>query len=138
MYREVSVFVENKPGKLARVAGLLGQAGVDILALALADEGQFGVFRILTPEPERAQSILTEASMTVAVNPVACIEMPDKPGGLMQLAGALEGPGLNIHVAYGCILERGKRALFVIKGDNLEAIEAAAKKAGLTVLDSLE
>ena len=138
MYNEVRVFVENKPGKLSRVAELLGQAGIDILALELADEGQFGVLKILTAEPERAKEILSGAGVAAALNPVACIEIPDKPGALVTLSKAIENARLNVTDAYGCILERGKRAVFVVKGENLEAIEAAARDAGLKPLDRLE
>lgn len=137
MYNEVRVFVENKPGKLSRVSELLGQAGIDILMLDVADEGQFGVFRILTAEPDRTKDVLADAGMTVAFNKVACIEIDDQPGGLVRLAKALEAAKLNVTDAYGCILERGKRAVFVVKGDNLDAIEAAAREAGLKPLDRL-
>jgi len=137
MYNEVSIFVENKPGKLSRVAELLGSAGIDILALDLADEGQYGVFRILTAEPERAKEVLAEANVAVALNRVAIVEIADQPGGLVKLAEAIEKSGVNVSDAYGCILDRGKRAVFVVKGDNLEGIEAAAMAAGLKALDSL-
>jgi len=137
MYNEIRVFVENKPGKLSHVTELLGNAGIDILALDIADEGQFGVFKILTAEPDRAKRILSDAGMTVAFNEVACIEIADQPGGLVKLAKALEDANLNLNEAYGCILERGKRALFIVKGENLEAIESAARSAGLMPLDSL-
>ena len=137
MYNEIRVFVENKPGKLSRVAELLGDAGIDILALDVADEGQFGVFKILTAEPDRAKNVLTEAEMTVAFNSVAVIEIADQPGGLVKLARALEQSGLNVTDAYGCIIERGKRAVFVVKGDNLDAIEAAAAGAGLKAVSLL-
>ena len=138
MYKELRVFVENKPGKLSRIAELLGNAGIDLLALELADEGQFGVFKLLTAKPDEAQKILSDANMTVAFNQVAIIEIPDQPGSLLKLAKAMEKASLNISDAYGCILERGKRAVFVVKGDKLDAIEAAAANAGLKALDSLE
>ena len=138
MYNEVRVFVENKPGKLSRVAELLGSAGIDLLAIEIADEGQFGVFKILTAEPDRAREALETAGMTVAFNKVAVIEITDKPGGLVQLAKAIEESGLNVSDAYGCILERGKRAIFVVKGENLAAIESSAAEAGLKALDRLE
>lgn len=138
MYNELSVFVENKSGKLAHIAELLGEAGIDILALELADEGQFGVFKILSAEPERAKDIFDKAGMTSALNPVAVIEIDDKPGGLVRLAKALQDAGVNLKDAYGCIIERGKRAAFVVKGDNLESIENAATSAGLKCLSALE
>lgn len=138
MYNEVRIFVENKPGKLSNVAERLGAAGVDILAMELADEGQYGVVKILTAEPEKARDVLAEANVAVALGPVAVIEIPDQPGGLVRLLKAIENAQLNLTDAYGCILERGKRAVFVVKGDNLEAIEAAAQQAGLNALDCLE
>jgi len=137
MYNEVRVFVENKPGKLSKVSGILGDAGIDIINLELADDGQFGMFKILTAEPDRAKKVLSDAGMTVALNSVAVIEITDQPGGLVKLAKALESTGLNLTDAYGCILERGRRAIFVVKGDNLDTIEASAKSAGLVVLSSL-
>jgi len=138
MYNEVRVFVENKSGKLARVAGILGDAGVDILNLELVDDGQFGAFKILAADPEAAKNALSAAGMSAAYNQVAIIEIPDRPGGLVTLAIALEAAGINLNDAYGCILERGKRALFVVKGENLDLIQSTANKAGLKVLDSLE
>jgi hypothetical protein len=138
MYNEVRVFVENKPGKLSRVAETLGNAGIDLLALEIADEGQFGVLKILTAEPDRAKEVLEQAGMTVAFNRVAVVEITDRPGGLVQLARAIEKSGLNVSDAYGCILERGKRAVFVVKGESLAAIESAAAQAGLRALDRLE
>ena len=137
MYNEVRVFVENKPGKLSHVAELLGNAGVDILSLDVADEGQFGVFKILTAHPDKAKQVLSDANMTVAFNQVAVVEIEDQPGGLVKLARALDKADLNVTDAYGCILERGKRAVFVVKGENLEAIEAAARDAGLKALDTI-
>ncbi|MFQ3549922.1 MAG: hypothetical protein SNJ70_09250 [Armatimonadota bacterium] len=138
MYKEVRVFMENKPGKLSKVAELLGNADVDILAIDVADEGQFGVLKILTADPQKARDILSESNLLTALNDVVVIEVEDKPGGLVKLAKAIEGCNCNISDAYGCILERGKRAVFVVKGDNLAIIEDSAKKAGLKVLDSLD
>lgn len=138
MYNEVRVFAENKPGKLSKISTILGEAGVDIVNLELDDEGQYGVFKILTPDPEGARQALSDANLPVAFNCVAVIEIPDQPGGLVQLAKALEATELNVTDAYGCILERGKRAIFVVKGDNLEKIESAAQAAGLKALDKLE
>ncbi len=137
MYDEVSVFVENKPGRLAHVAEILGNAGINILSVDVADDGQFGVIKVLASDPEKARQALAEANVTVASSKVVCIEIPDVPGGLVKLAKAIEEADLNVTDAYGCVLEKGKRAAFFVKGDNLEAIEAAVKSAGLKTLDSL-
>lgn len=137
MYDEVCVFVQNKPGKLSKVAEALADVEVDILAVDVADEGQFGVMKILTAEPQKAKEALSAKGMTVALNKVTLIEVTDKPGGLLKMANAIEKVGVNLTDAYGCILERGKRAVFVVKGENLDAIEEAAKSAGLNVLTEL-
>jgi hypothetical protein len=75
--------------------------------------------------------------MPVALSDVACVEIPDKPGSLVKFSLAMEKAGINVTDAYGCILERGKRAVFIVKGENLDAIEQAAKDAGLKILNSL-
>ena len=137
MYNEVSVFVENKPGKLAQVAELLGNAGINILSSEIFDGGRTGVIKILTTDPEKTREVLAQANVTVEFTQAVCVEIPDVPGGLVKLAKALEEADLNVTDAYGCVLERGKRAAFIIKGDNLEAIESAARAAGLDILDSL-
>jgi hypothetical protein len=101
MYNEVRVFVENRPGKLSRVAQLLGDAGIDILALELADEGQYGEFKILTAEPQRAKDVLSDANIAVALNQIVCVELPDQPGSLVTLSKALERANHNVADAYG-------------------------------------
>ncbi len=138
MYNEVRVFVENKPGKLYKIASILRDANIDIINLEIDDEGQFGLFKILTAEPERTKQALEGAGMTAAFNSVAIIEITDRPGGLVELAEALQNLEINVSDAYGCILERGKRAIFVVKGESLDKIEEAARQAGLNVLNSLE
>lgn len=138
MYNEVRVFVENKPGKLSNVADILGNANIDVLAMELDDEGQFGVLKFLCADPEKAREVLSDANVAVALGPVVVIELPDKPGSLVKLSKAIEAANLNMTDAYGCILERGKRAAFVVKGDNLGAIEKAAESAGMKSLKVLE
>ncbi len=138
MYKEVEVFLENKPGRLSSVSKLLGEAGVDLLSIDLADEGQFGVLRLLSDDQDRARKVLSEGGFRVAMSDVVCIEIADRPGGLMKLAKAIEDAGLNISDAYGCILERNKRAVFVVKGENLKAIEDAVTAAGLRSLSELD
>ncbi len=138
MYKEVEVFLENKPGRLSKVSKLLGEAGVDLLSIDLADEGQYGVLRLLSDNQDRTRDVLTEGGFRVAMSDVVCIEIADRPGGFMKLAKAIEDANLNISDAYGCILERGKRAVFVVKGENLKAIEDAITAAGLKSLSDLD
>jgi hypothetical protein len=137
MYKEVEVFIENKPGRLSKVSKLLGEAGIDLLSLDLADEGQYGVLKLLSDDQEKAREVLAAGGFRVAMSDIVAIEIADKPGGLQTLAKAIEDAGLNITDAYGCILERGKRAVFVVKGENLAAIENAVTAGGLKSLSRL-
>ena len=141
MYNEVTVFMENKPGKLSKVAEILGNNNIDILALDVADDGQFGILKMLTAEPEKSKKVLETAGLTVALSKVVCVEMADQPGGLLKLAKTIENIGINVSDAYGCILERGKRAVFVVKATDdeaLKSIENAVTAAGLKVLNTLD
>jgi len=140
-YEEINVEAPAYLNGLAEAIGESRRHVLDVMRsvdIDRADEGQFGVIKILTADPQKARNVLSESDLLTALNDVVVIEVEDKPGGLIQLAKAIEGCNCNISDAYGCILERGKRALFIVKGDNLAIIEDAAKKAGLKVLDSLE
>ncbi len=137
MYNEVQVFAENKSGKLAKVASVLGNAGINIINFQIADVGQFGAFKILTADPDKTAQVLRDAGMVVALNPVTVVEIADKPGALVALGNALTEAGVNVLDAYGCLLEKGDRAIFVVHGDKADLAEKAAKSAGFTTLSEL-
>ncbi|MBO4548332.1 MAG: hypothetical protein J5758_03870, partial [Abditibacteriota bacterium] len=117
MWNLVVALAENKPGRVANIADILGKNGIDILMTDIADEGQYGVVRLLTANPDKTRNILYNENVTAALTKVALVEMPDEPGVLAKLMKMLAEEQINVKQVMGCILERGKRAAFVIIPD---------------------
>jgi hypothetical protein len=124
--RQLSLFLENRPGQLRVPAKVLGDAGIDILALSLADTQQFGILRLVVRDWERARKVLQDAGLVVNVTDVVAVEVPDRPGGLTGVLEAFEKARLGIEYMYAVAAgrERGKSATLVFR---LEDPERAAK-----------
>ena len=138
MWNLVVVLAENKPGKVAKTAEILGKNGIDILMTDIADEGQYGVIRLLTANPEKTRNILYNENVTAALNKVALVEMPDVPGTLAKLMAILAEEQINVTQVMGCILEKGKRAAFVVIADNDPAVtEDKLAKRGVKILEEI-
>ena len=138
MWNLVVALAENKPGRVANIADILGKNGIDILMTDIADEGQYGVVRLLTANPDKTRNILYNENVTAALTKVALVEMPDEPGVLAKLMKMLAEEQINVKQVMGCILERGKRAAFVIipDGDPAYAEEKLAGR-GVRILEEI-
>ena len=137
MWNIVMVFMENKSGKLAKITETIAKNNIDLLLVDIADDGQFGVLRMLTDCPEKTRNILYNENYTVALNKVALVEIGDHPGELAKLAKVLEEEDINIKHAHGCIIERGKKAIFAISVDNPEVLEERLASKGIKIVVSL-
>lgn len=128
MIQQVSVFLENSAGRLGQLTRALGDAGINMHALMVADTEQFGVVRIIADEPHRAKEILDEGGFSATLTPVVAVEVPDRPGGLADLLEALGDSGLNVEYAYCFVEPHGEAAVDVFKIDatNAEGVLAAA------------
>src|SRR6266581_5489302 len=93
---QISVFIENKSGRLAEIARLLGEAGINIRALSLADTTDFGILRLIVNDAEKAKAVLKERGFTVSKTEVVAVEIPDRPGGLADLLQVLDEGGINV------------------------------------------
>ena len=124
--RQLSLFLENRPGQLRVPVKVLGDAGIDILTMSLADTQQFGILRLVVRDWERARRVLEEAGQVVNVTDVLAVDVPDRPGGLAETLAAFEEAGLGIEYmyAFAASRERGKYATLVFR---LEDPERAAK-----------
>ncbi len=135
MPQQVSVFLENRPGKVEQVTELLAAAGVNIRAITIADSGDFGVLKLLVDDPVRAGGALTDGGLTAALKEVIAIRVPDRPGELLRVARVLKKEEINVDEAYGFVLKDKEEAVFVIQvGDPASAARALAR-AGLELLD---
>lgn len=133
MIEQVSVFLENKPGRLAELTRALGDAGLNMHALMVADTSEFGVVRIICDNPGRAQDLLRERGFGVSVTEVVAVEVPDRPGGLADLLESLGAAGLNIDYAYCFVKPSGDMAVDVFKVDDASAA-GVLENAGFRVL----
>jgi hypothetical protein len=133
---QLSIFAENKPGRLAKVTAILKKGTVNIRAITIATSDDFGVINALVDDPERARSILEGEGLTVSMKEVIAVVIEDRPGGLDRLVQLLYDNGINIENAYGFVLESRKKAVFVVDVDQLEKTQTVLKDAGLETLDA--
>lgn len=133
---QLSIFAENKPGRLAKITKLLAKAKINIRAISISSSDAFGVINMLVDDPERARSALTEGGLTANLKPVIAVVIEDKPGGLDRLITLLADKNINIENAYGFVLESWKKAVFVIDVEQIEGIEEVLRKSGFETLNA--
>jgi hypothetical protein len=137
MIEQLSVFLENKPGRLAELTRRLGEAGINMHALMVAETSDYGVIRIICDEPRHAREVLEAHGFGVSVTGVTAVEIPDRPGGLADVLEVLDGAGVNVEYAYCFVEPSGDAAVDVFKVD-ADGAEAALSSAGFRVLDAGE
>ncbi len=118
--RQLSVFLENKPGRLCAATDALAREGINLSALTLADTSEFGILRLLVDQPDRAKDILTESGVTVRLTDVLAVAMDDAPGGAVGILHLLSEAGLNIEYMYACVGRASGKAIMVIRTDDIE------------------
>ena len=101
--QQLSVFIENKTGRLTEVCEALGAAGVNIRGFSVSDTAGFGIVRLVVDDPERGREALTGAGFTVKVSAVLCIDLPDRPGGLAGVLRRVSEAGVNIEYVYSLV-----------------------------------
>jgi len=122
---QLSIFVENQPGKLLEALETLGDANVDMRALSLADTSDFGILRIIVDNPVNAFNALGEAGFLVKTNDVLAVVIGDKPGGLASVVRILSDAGVNIEYTYAFVAHSRDNAYVILRVDNNdEAIKA--------------
>ena len=133
---QLSIFAENKPGRLAAVTQALSKERINIRATTISTSDTFGVINLIVDDPARAEAVLTKAGMTVKLSPVLAVVIPDQPGGLDRLTQLLFSENVNINDAYGFVLEGNRKAVFVVSVDQIEKAEALLEKNGFQTLDA--
>lgn len=132
---QVSVFLENSSGRLAQLTRALGDAGIDMHALMVADTEEFGVVRIICDRPQSALSVLEKHGFGVSLTPVTAVEVPDRPGGLAEVLEALGAGGVNVEYAYCYVKPGADAAVDVFKVDGINA-DGVLRDAGFRVLEA--
>jgi hypothetical protein len=132
---QLSIFAENKPGRLAAVTRVLAEEKINIRATTIATSDTFGVINMIVDAPARAETALSKAGITVTLSRVLAVVIPDQPGGLDKLTQLLFAERININNAYGFVLEGHRKAVFVVSVDQIEKAEKIVEKHGFKTLD---
>lgn len=117
---QISIFIENKSGRLAEVSRILGDAGVNIRALSLADTTDFGILRLIVNDREKAIRILKDKGFTVNKTEVVAVEVPDQPGGLAKILQVLDTQSINVEYMYAFVERCGDNAVIIFRFDETE------------------
>ena len=136
--RQISVFLENKRGRLAEVTRLLADNQVNIRALCIAETVDYGVLRLVVNDPDLAHRVLADAGFTVTDTEVLAVELADRPGGLARVIGPLAQGGINVEYLYALVGTSGEKATVVFRlEDTARAIELL-KREGVRILEPEE
>ncbi len=136
--KQISLFMENKPGRLAAACKILRDAKINIVTLSLADTQQFGIVRLVVEDWERAKEALEKAHFAVNVHDVIAASVRDEPGGMAEILDIVEAAGVNIEYMYAFAARHGEEAILVFRFDDLAKAEKALTAAGRDVISPLE
>lgn len=135
---QLSIFLENKPGRLAAPCEALAAAGINLVTLSLADTRQFGILRLIVRDWQRAKEVLEAAGMAVKVTEVLAIEVGDQPGGLAAVLRAIDHAGLNVEYMYAFTEKLGDKAVLVFRFEDADAAARALAACGVSVVSNVE
>jgi hypothetical protein len=135
---QISVFLENKAGRLAEVMGILAEAEVNIRALALADTSDFGVLRLIVNDNQKAVTALKSRGFTVGETDVVAVEVEDRPGGLYSLLEILQRSKINVEYMYAFVQQSKNNAVMIFRFDNIDAAVKILQENGMTVINGSE
>jgi len=125
---QLSIFLENKEGRLWNALDLLASVGLNIRALSLADTSDFGILRIIVQDPKKAKEILEKNSFIVKVIDVIGVELDDAPGGLASVLKVLNDNNINLEYIYAFTHEKKEKAILLLQSDDLNLLEKVLKE----------
>jgi hypothetical protein len=134
LIKQISIFSENRPGRLAAIAKALEEENINILAFSIAEADGFGVVRALVDNPKKANEKLTGLGFNVAFTDVIAVKMRDKPGGLYEIAKMLGDGQINIEYSYAYSGKEG--AVLILRVDNADQAVRLISQQGATLLES--
>lgn len=133
--RQISVFVENKPGRLAEITGFLAEGGVSIRAFSIADTTDFGILRLIVSDTQKAAEVLKAAGVAVSITEVVGISIPDVTGAFAKVVKVLADASENVEYAYAFLTPEAGHAYVIVRVDDNAVATAVLKENGITVID---
>ena len=134
MLRQISVFLDNKKGRLAIATKLLGDRGIDLVALSIADTTDFGIMRCLVDRPDEAIAVLSENGFTASTTEVLAVQVPDVPGGLAHVLQIIDDAGINVEYLYSFVRSPNDNALILFRVDDTEKCQKLFAENGIVTL----
>lgn len=124
LVKQISVFLENKPGRLSEAAEVLAKNSIDISALSLADTDEYGVLRMIVSDPDKAKNALSESGVICKVTDALVVAIDDRPGGFSESLRILTDNGIEVKYMYACVSrEQGKAIMVLSVADPAKADE---------------
>ncbi len=133
--RQISVFVENNPGRLAEITGFLAEGGVSIRAFSIADTTDFGILRLIVSDTQKAAEVLKAAGVAVSITEVVGISIPDVTGAFAKVVKVLADAGENVEYAYAFLTPEAGHAYVIVRVDDNAVATAVLQGNGITVID---
>jgi hypothetical protein len=134
--KQLSLFLENKPGALSAACRLLGDAQVNIHTFALADTQQFGILRLIVRDWQKAKLTLENNGFVVKITEVVAVEVADRPGGLAEVLEVIEQARINVEYMYAFTIKQNRYGWMVFRFDNPDAAIQALLAKGLRVVEA--
>lgn len=132
---QISVFVENRPGRLADITSVLAKNSIDIRALSVADTSDYGILRLIVNDPESAVRVLKDEGMTASATQVLGIIIPDEPGGLARAIKVLSDAQISVEYAYAFITPSVGNAYVIIRVEDNDKAAEILKSAGIALIE---
>jgi hypothetical protein len=136
LVKQISVFLENKSGRLADVTEALAKKNINICAMSIADTTDFGILRLIVNKPEEAEKALSEKEFTVSCTSVIAIGVEDKPGGLSKVLSILQDNGISIEYMYAFVGKTGNEAFVILRVESPETAIETLMKFNIEILPS--
>lgn len=134
--KQLSIFVENKFGRVSDICNVLADNGFNMSAFSLADTSEFGVARIIVDRPEQAKKVLSESGVIVKITEVLAVAIDDKPGGLAYVLSLLKDGGVSVEYLYAFMPKMKQHAMVVMKVNNAEVAQSIFSHNGISTADN--
>lgn len=136
--KQVSVFLENRAGRLAEVTGILAAHDINIRALSLADSADFGILRLIVDDVDKAKGILKKEGLTVGETDVVAVEVPDRPGGLAHLLQVFKDENVNVEYMYAFVKAPSRSAVMIFRFEDPHRAVEALRVRGIRTIPGVE
>jgi len=136
--KQISIFLENRPGQLLDITTSLEQKDVNIRAITVAETADYGIIRLIVEEADKAMEILKESGFLAMLSDVVAVAVPDKPGGLAEILGIMSGAGINIEYMYSVFGKVRGEAVMIFKVNDTQGFKKLLAENGIREADSTE